>query len=59
MKKFKMTHLVFKTESTFDEKTPPSWMISKSFNWWWEGYVLKLAVGKHIDSDFQRIKRIA
>jgi len=60
MKKFQMTHLFMKTAPTieFTEDKPPMWLLTKSFKWWWNEHVLTWKVGKHIDSDFQRIKRI-
>ena len=58
MKTFEMTHLVFKNTHVFNEDEPPNWLLSKEFRWWYIGYVLELKVGDHIDSDFQRFKRI-
>lgn len=59
MKKFKMTHrfLIEAPPTEFDASSPPTWLVSKTYNWWYEGYVLKLDVGESIDSDFQTIKR--
>ena len=57
-KHFKMIHLVYKTVKEFKESNPPKWLLHDEFLWWWNDHVLKLKVGKHIDSDFRRIKRI-
>lgn len=58
MKQFKIRHQFFDTVDHFDESNPPSWLVSKAFNWWYTDYVLKLEVGKSIKSDFQEIIRL-
>jgi hypothetical protein len=69
VKKFVMKHLVFKRAEPeeFDETTAPDWLTSNNTikgstmdnRWFWDDYVLKLKVGKSIDTDFHRITRIA
>ena len=69
VKKFVMRHLVFKRvePEEFDETTAPDWLTSKNTIkgstmdnlWFWDDYILKLKVGKSIDTDFHRITRIA
>lgn len=56
-----MTHLVFKEKKPieFTEDNPPSWLLYPEFKWWWDDHVLTLKVGKHIKSDFQKIKRLS
>lgn len=59
MKKFEISHLFMKTQAVeFTEDNPPDWLLSKEYKWWWDEHVLTLEVGKHINSDFQKIKRI-
>ena len=52
-----MCHLIFEKSSPvyFSEANPPRWLTGDAYGWWWKGHVLKLEVGDHIDSDFQRI----
>jgi len=57
--RFKMLHLFFGTIKEFNEDSPPKWLVSNTFKWWWEGYVLKLKVGENIESDFWRFDRIS
>lgn len=57
--KFHMTHIFFDSETvTFTKEDPPSWLLDNAYNWWYEGFVLKLDVGKSIESDFQKITRV-
>jgi hypothetical protein len=59
MKKFRMTHHIFEESlEYFTEDTPPQWLTSREFKWFYEGYVLKLEVGKSIDTDFRKIERV-
>ena len=54
-----MTHHIFeKSLEYFTEETPPQWLTSREFKWFYEGYVLKLEVGKSIDTDFRKIERV-
>lgn len=50
---------------TFDEYTAPKWLCEGGLagstmdnRWFWNDYVLKLEIGKSIDTDFQTITRI-
>ena len=43
----------------FFEDDPPSWLISKENNWFWEEHVLTLEKGKSVSTDFQKITRIS
>lgn len=51
----------------FDEETAPDWLTSKNaipgstadMRWFWMDHVLKLEVGQHLDTSFNRITRIA
>lgn len=58
MKKFKMVHLDFGTESLFNEDTVPKWLLSDEYNWFYKEYILTLDVGGNIETDFQRIIRV-
>lgn len=52
---------------TFTEATAPDWLTSRStvrgstmdMRWFWESHVLTLAVGKSVDTSFNKITRIA
>jgi hypothetical protein len=58
--KFSMSHLFFECEpEIFTCENPPKWLVGKSFSWFWEGYVMKLEVGSHVNTDFRRITRIS
>lgn len=54
-----------RTPEEFTEDNPPSWLIggvpgsTMDNRWFWTGYVLTLAVGAHVETDFSRITRIA
>lgn len=65
--KFSMQHTVFKglKPEIFDEHTAPKWLCEGGVRgstmdnrWFWNDYVLKLEVGKSVDTDFQTITRI-
>jgi len=64
--KFEMTHRFFRTTQEFDENTAPDWLTSVNSikgstmdqRWFWENYILTLAAGESIKTDFQIIKRI-
>ncbi len=57
--KFRMTHLVFDDcISTFDEESVPRWLGTGDYKYFYNKFVLKLKVGEHFDTDFQRITRI-
>lgn len=58
--KFKKASILFDDDRPiyFTEDSPPTYLISKEYNWWWEGYIKKLAVGEYIDSDFHRYTRV-
>ncbi len=57
--KFEMTHNFFPDlMERFDETNPPSWLVSREFDWWYKDYVLVLKVGESIKSDFRKITRI-
>lgn len=51
-------HKVFaKHIEMFTENSPPAWLTSNVFNWWWEEHVLTLDVEEFVDSDFRIIIR--
>jgi hypothetical protein len=59
MKKFRMTHHIFETYVLyFTEDSPPQWLTCREHNWFYEGHVLKLEIGKSIDTDFRKIERV-
>lgn len=62
--KFKMTsrffgHLPGAKPEVFTEKNPPWWLVSREFKWWWDTQVKKIQVGQVVETDFQKIERIA
>ncbi len=58
--RFKIEHLVFKNVlQTFNEINAPEWMTHRDNHWWWEGYVLTLAIGDSIESDFHSVTRLS
>ena len=59
MKVFETEHLFFGNKDQFTEEAPPDYLLSKTFKWWYEGYILKLQVGQSIESDFHKFTRIA
>lgn len=66
--KFEMTHKVFTHHDpeyfTDDETTAPWWLCKRApgstahMGWFWDDYIMKLAVGQSVDTDFRVIKRI-
>jgi hypothetical protein len=65
---FEMKHKFFKTNvECFSEHDAPTWLTSENTvrgstmddRWFWNDYVLTLAVGDSIDTDFRVITRIA
>lgn len=67
MKTFQMQHAVFSQSApvVFTEETAPAWLKegghagSTMDNRWFWNRVLRLEVGESIDTDFQKITRIA
>lgn len=66
--RFEMNHLIFKGNvETFDESNAPTWLTSTNttkgstmdHRWFWERHVLTLKVGQSVETDFNRIKRVA
>lgn len=58
--KFKMTHHIFeKSVEYFTEESPPEWLVSKEYKWFYDKHVMKLEVGDSVDTDFRNIERIA
>lgn len=65
MKKFKVDKIDFdKNSSFFCESEPPSWLLggrkgsTMDNRWFYEGHVLKLAIGCSVRTDFSIITRI-
>lgn len=66
LKQFEMHHLFFKNMHHFSELTAPDWLTScktvigstMDNRWFWNEYVLQLAVGERIKTDFHCIERI-
>jgi len=57
--KFKMTHLFSSgNETFFTEDSPPKWLISKEYKWFYQGHVLTLDINESIKTDFREIKRV-
>lgn len=54
-KVFKFKHLIFGDEETRREGDMPRWLE----DWFREQFVLTLAVGAHVDTDYWRIERTA
>lgn len=60
MKEFERVHLLFpETPKKFTELSPPEWMVSQGYLWWWVGHVLTLEIGQSIETDFHKITRTA
>lgn len=64
MKKFKMTsrffsHLPGAKPELFTDDDPPWWLVSKEFKWWFDNHLMKIEVGQHLETGFQRIERVA
>lgn len=67
MKIFELRSLVWRNlpPQRFTEEEPPGWLLgglpgsTMDNRWFWTGHVLTLAVGKTVDTDFSRIKRIS
>lgn len=67
MKTFELRSLIWKTRTPkiFTEEEPPKWLLgglpgsTMDNRWFWTGHVLTLSVGKTVDTDFHRIKRIS
>jgi hypothetical protein len=59
-KEFKRSHLFFEEDiyPPFSSQEPWEWLTRKDVKWFYDKHVLTLAVGEHIDTDFQRIIRI-
>jgi hypothetical protein len=66
--KFEMKDIIAdRVVKTFTETTAPDWLTSKNTikgstmdqRWYWEDYVLKLAVGDSVETDFNVITRVA
>jgi len=65
--KFRMQHLFFPSDvKEFDETNAPKWLSkggpagsTMDNRWFWEGFALKLEVGKSIKTDFHEITRIS
>ena len=66
MKSFKMVHDIFLTERFFTEDDAPEWLTcskavkgsTSDSSWFWNDYVLQLAIGASIQTDFHVITRI-
>ena len=56
---FRMTHRYFIDQDVveFNEESPPDWLTSNAYNWWWIDHVLTLKIGESIESDFRKILR--
>lgn len=59
MKLFNFQHLVFGTDKAYNEDAMPSWLTGKENKWFLDECVLTLDVGQFVDTDFQRITRVA
>lgn len=65
-KEFKITHLDFEDSKPIfcRGNMPPNFLATRApgstmdSSWFWDGYVLKLEIGEHVDTDFRRITRI-
>ena len=53
-----MTHLIFQSVKEFDEETAPSWLKCDENGWFWDDHIMKLQIGKSIDTDFNNIERV-
>jgi hypothetical protein len=60
MKQFELQHLFFddKGPESFSTDTPPKWLVSREYKWFWEKHVLTLEVGGSIKTDFNKITRV-
>lgn len=65
---FEMKHKFFENNvEFFTENDAPAWVTSENTvrgstmdsRWFWKDYVLTLAVGDSIDTDFRMIKRLS
>lgn len=61
MKKYKIRHTIFGSESEFTEATAPSFLKSgpkgstMDNQWFWDGHILPLRVGESVSTDFHEI----
>lgn len=54
-----MTHHIFgKSIEHFTEDSPPEWLISREYKWFYDLHVMKLEIGKSVDTDFRKIERV-
>jgi hypothetical protein len=58
-KVFKFTHLCFNTETEYKESELPTYLRGKEHLWFLNKHVLTLGVGQYVDTDFNRITRLA
>ena len=58
MKAFNMKHKYFNHMEQFTIESPPGWLVSKEYRWWYVKHVLTLEVGESISSDFRIITRV-
>lgn len=59
LKRFKFVNLFHKVAEEFNENELPEWVTHKENKWFLDRHVMKLKVGDSIDTDFQRITRVA
>lgn len=60
MKVFTRQHLFFDDDKEiFPSDEPWEWLTRKDVKWFYEGHVLTLEPGEHVDTDFQRITRVS
>ena len=57
MKTFEFKHICG-GEEVFSENSMPSWMTSKDYKWFLDGFVLTLDVGKSVETDFHQRTRL-
>lgn len=57
--KFKITHHISeKSVEYFTEESPPEWLVSKEYKWFYDEHVMKLEINESIYTVFRNIKRI-
>ena len=59
MNTYEMKHQVFSSTKQFDSDSPPNWLVSKEFLWFYTKHVDTLKVGESVETDFQVIKRLS
>lgn len=56
---FIIEHKIFRDHfEKFSSDSPPWWLISKEYKWWWGNYVLTLEIGEYVETAFRKITRI-